>query len=323
MKRVLVGFLAALPLIVGVSAAQADGFGFGGGDQSGGTQAQDVTVAGTVVSVSGGSILANAFVVPQDNQGDENQSEDNDADDQNGLGSPGSESGGGGSHHGDSMDTPGTTPATTQVTITPDSTTQIEVNGQSGTVANISPGDKFEAVFSGSPTDPITTIVSKPPLELKVHTPDTHSHGALYAFVGSVTAVDTTAGTVTVNVSRSLPSSLVPAGSSPVTFTIGPNTLILGGSSGLIGGSLTGVSPGDIVAGGLFAPAGQTLTQIGTLPLRVLLDLPASSTSTSTPAQTAKAKAKALRRAVALLDGKAKGKAKSKHKAKKHHAHKR
>lgn len=323
MKRMLVGLLAALPLIVGVTAAQADGFGFGGGDQSSSTQGtEDVLVAGTVVSVNAqaGTFVANAFIVPADNQG--GQGEDNDNDDQSG----GSDSSGQSSHHGDNLDTPATTPPTTQVTITTDSNTEIEVKGQHGTVANLTPGDTFVAKFKAMPTDPIATVVSTPALSIKTEAPETpeqNSHGSLYAFVGSVTAVDPTAGTVTVNVTRSLPSSLVPASSGPVSFTVGPDTLILGGSSGLVGGSLSGVSVGDIVAGGLFAPGGETLAQVGMLPLRVLLDLPASSTSTSTPAQTAKAKTKALRRAVALLDGKAKGKAKGKHKAKKHPAHKR
>ncbi len=319
MKRLLVVFLAALPLIVGVAAAQADGFATGGGDQPSGTQSpEDVLVAGTVVSVNGaaGTFVADAFVVPADSQG--GQGEDNDSDDQGGGGSIG----GSGRGH-DNADSTGPTPATTRVTITTDSNTEIEVNGQHGTVANLSPGDKFEAKFKAMPTDPISTVVSTPALSIKAETPDapeTNSRGSLYAFVGSVTAVDLTGGTVSVNVTRSLPSSLVPAGSSPVPFTVGPDTMILGGSSGL-GGSLSDIKVGDIVAGGLFAPAGSKLTQIEALPLRVLLDLPAVSTSSPVTAQAAKAKA--LRKAVALLDGKAKHKAKSKHKAKKHHAHKR
>ena len=137
---------------------------------------------------------------------------------------------------------------------------------------------------------------------------------ALYAFVGTVTGVDTTAGTVSVAVTRSRPSDLVPADSAPVTYTVGADTLILGGPSagGLLGTTLGDVSVGDVVAGGVIADSGLSLAAVQALPLRILLDLPAA---TGAPGGTSSggSRSAVLRRALSLLDGKS---------VTKHHRHK-
>jgi hypothetical protein len=276
-------------------------------------------VAGTIVSVDAthGTFVANAFVVPAETGNEEQQDGSFGSGEGSGFGSSGGSGSGG---HGDASDLGGATPTTTQVTITTDANTKIQVNEQDSTVAGLAAGQKFYALFKGATTDPITTLVQNPALAVFARTaPKPHQ---LYAFVGTVTAVDTTAGTVTVNVSRSLPSSLVPTGSPPVTFTVGPDTLVLGGSSAaLFGATLADVSVGDIVAGGLIGDGGLTLTQVQATPLRVLLDLPATSTP-STGVQAARDKA--LRKALALLGDKRSAKSKHHHASgKKHHSHKR
>jgi hypothetical protein len=213
-------------------------------------------------------------------------------------------------------------PTTTPVVITPGATTLVLVNGQPH--GAVSAGDKFLALYSGSPTDSIQALTAGTPLAIFDHTPPKPKQ--LYAFVGTVTGVDTTAGTVTVKVSNSLPSTLVPAGSPAVPFTVGSDTLVLGGSNagGLFGGSLGNVSPGDIVAGGLVAPEGDTLAQVEALPLKILLDIPVPTTSTGTTTMTARAKAraKALKEALSLLEGKkvARGKSHSHKHSGKHHS---
>ena len=122
----------------------------------------------------------------------------------------------------------------------------------------------------------------------------------MYAFVGTVTGTDTTNGTVTLTVTQSFPSGLAAANSS-VTLTVSSHTLILGGTSSTgFGSTLANVSKGDIVAGGLLAPQGDTLTQIEALPLQILLDLPASS-STSTTTTTSATKQTALKQALKAL----------------------
>ncbi len=211
---------------------------------------------------------------------------------------------------GDDGDYFGQPPTTTQVTITTDSNTRMRVNDGSASVADMSPGDQFVALFTGSPGDSIDTLVTNPALAVFDRAaPKAHQ---LYAFVGTVTATDTVGGTVTVNVTRSLPADLVPAGSSPIPFTVGLQTLVLGGTSAsLFGGSLGDVSVGDIVAGGVAGDAGETLAQVESSPLKVLLDLPAPAGG-STGAQTG-----ALNRALSLLG--APHKAVKAHKTHKHH----
>jgi hypothetical protein len=56
-------------------------------------------------------------------------------------------------------------------------------------------------LFSGSPSDSIQTLTASPALAVFASMPPTPKQ--LYAFVGTVTAIDSTAGTLTVNVSAS------------------------------------------------------------------------------------------------------------------------
>jgi hypothetical protein len=109
--------------------------------------------------------------------------------------------------------------------------------------------------------------------------------------------VDARAGTVTVQVSNFIPSEPVPAGSNPATFTVSPSTIVLGGTSinGLCGGSLSDVSAGDIVAGGLIGPAAETLSKVESPPLQVLVDFP----TTAAPAQSSSFRMAARKRALA------------------------
>jgi hypothetical protein len=207
------------------------------------------------------------------------------------------------------------TPTTIQVTISTDSNTLMFVNGQPGSVSDLGAGQHFLGLFDGLPTDSIQTLTANPAALILAHGTATTSR-QLYGFVGTVTGVDTSAGTVTVNVSDSFPSGLAPANTS-ATFTVGQQTLILGGSSpgspvSGLGGSLSDVSSGDIVAGGLIGSSGETLSQVEAQPLGILLDLPAPAPS-STSAAKARAKSRAFHEALALLEGK------SLHTSKHHH----
>jgi hypothetical protein len=204
----------------------------------------------------------------------------------------------------------------TQVTISTNTgSTRIAVNGQPTTISGLAPNDRFVALFSGSSSDTIQTLTANPALAVFAHTAPTPKQ--LYAFVGTVTATSgtTAPGTVTVTVADSYPTGLF---SSPATFTVGQNTLILGGNSttgnGLFGGSLGNVSVGDTVAGALVAPAGETATQVESLPLAALIDFPTVGGS-ATPA----AKQSALDATLAMFGVKHTGKAKGK--GKHHHKH--
>ena len=82
----------------------------------------------------------------------------------------------------------------------------------------------------------------------------------LYAFVGTLSAAPA-AGATSLSVgsiTESLPSGLFTA---PATFTVGPNTLVFGGSSMAIG-SVSGLASGDVVAGGVIGMAGETAAQV-------------------------------------------------------------
>jgi hypothetical protein len=312
MRRAVGALIAALPLALGVAAAHANE----GGPWTGSGLTMGVPVVGTVVQTdtSAGTFTANAFVPTF------------------GLGVGASGSGGGGawgSGMGSGMGSGGefrgdlagatTAPTTTPVTITTNSSTKIIVNGSTGTVGDMKAGDQFMALFAGSPTTPIATLVGKPALSIFDRTPPPKKQ--VYAFVGTVTGTDTTKGTVTLTVTASFPSGLA-AASSSVTLTVSSDTLILGGtgSTGLRS-TLADVSTGDIVAGGLLAPQGDTLTQIEALPLQILLDLPvpSSSSSSSSTTTTSAAKQKALKQALKLLGVKTTSHHSTKH-HKKHHA---
>ena len=288
MKRALISLIAAssLALALGAGAASAHPPGSGWGRWGGGGAQPSATpvvaVAGTITGVdpSAGTFTANAFV-PQGVRGDWAR------------GRPHARPG------------TATAPATTPVTISTDGSTHFRVNGQSGTISGLAKGQRFVALFSGTPQDSLQTLVAGPALAVSAHTAPAPRQ--LYAFVGTVKSVDTTAGTLTVEVAESVPSGLVPAASNPATFTISTNTLVLGGSSGdgLLGGSLGDVNTGDVVAGGMIGTAGETLSQVESTPLQVLVDFPAATTTSSiTSSARRQAKKRALTQALALFGSK-------------------
>jgi hypothetical protein len=332
MKRVLIALMTTLPLVLGVSAAQAYGTGYTGGT---GTWTPQVMVAGSVVSVdaSAGTFVANAYVLTPPSMGIGTGGTGGFG----GLGFGGFGGFGGTSGTGglgglgglSSMSTARTStsvaPTTTQVTITTNTSTMIIVSGVTppATVGDLVPGAQFVALIPGSSSDPITTLVNSAATAVFSQLPK-----QFYAFVGTVQSTDTTAGTVTVDVTSSLPSGLISTGST-ATFTVGSHTFIIGGSSlttsdslgslfgGLFGGSLTNVATGDIVAGGLIGPAGLTATEVEASPLMFLLDLPAPTTGTSS-STTASAEKKALDETLKVLHG-AKLKLKKSHSRSSHH----
>jgi hypothetical protein len=301
MKRVLIALITTLPLAVGVAAAQATPPAFPGFPGGTGTGTQQAAVAGTVVSVNAaaGTFVANAYVLtpptftpPSIGTGSSS-----------GLGALG----GFGAFTRAAKSS--NTPTTTEVTITTNSSTTIKVGGVTGTatVGDLVPGAQFLALFPGSSSDTIQTLVASPATSIYAQVPK-----QFYAFVGTVTGTDPTAGTLTVDVSRSLPSSLVTGGST-ATFTVSSHTFIIGGSSlssgglgglfgGLFGGSLSNISTGDLVAGGLIGQSGLTATQVEATPLMFLLDLPAPASTTSS-STTSSAESKALKETLKVLHG--------------------
>jgi hypothetical protein len=293
MKRILIAIAAALPLAVGAGAsAQAKGWPWpGSGDQS---SSNTVMVAGMVqqVNATADTFTAKAVLVPQIGFGFGFGFGFGSG---GGSGSQGAMSArfgggfGGGFPFGFGLGSSGgsagasSTPTVQTVTITVNSSTQITRDGQSAQLGALDPGDRFTATFSGASSDSLSTVVQSPALTVSAHKTFLSSH-QLYAFVGTVTgttaATSTAPGTVSVNVMGALPSGLVGAGSA--TFTVGTDTLVLGGSSlSLAPGSLGSVGTGDIIAGGLIGASGLTASQFESTPLAVLIDIPAAVTSTT------------------------------------------
>jgi hypothetical protein len=289
MKRILILMIAALPLAIGPAVASAHG----DRAKNGGLPTPIASIAGTVVSANAadGTFVADASVrIPgfSTGRGDHGSGARSSRLHRDSNFSRRSD-------HG-SMRTP---TATTEVTITTDAQTELKINHQDGTVGDLVAGDRFEATFSGSPADSIQTLVSNPAARVSARTPrEAHR---FYAFAGMVTAVDTTAGTVTVDVSRSRPDDLVPSGSAPVSFTVGPDTLIMAGTgpSGPAGASLADVSVGDTVAGGVIGDGRLTLSQVESTPLKVLFDRHMAA-ATANP-QAGHDETRAMQHALSLL----------------------
>jgi hypothetical protein len=139
-------------------------------------------------------------------------------------------------------------------------------------------GARFQAVFDGIAGSDVATLVANN----RALTVTADAPPQLYAFLGTVTAVTTASagsgGTVSIDVTNSVPTEIASSASNPVTFRVGADTLILGGAGagGLSVNSLSGVSVGDVVAGGLIVAAGDILSEVEGAPLRLLLDFPAS-----------------------------------------------
>lgn len=254
MKWGMFSFVPTLSPLFGAAVAK------GGAGGSEGCRSE-LAIAGTIVSVNAG---ANSFVADAYELGG------NDDRDLRGEGD-----------HA----TGNSSPRTIRVTITTNENTEFRVNDQMGTISSLAAGARFQAVFDGiAGSDVATLVANNPALTVTADAPP-----QLYAFVGTVTAITRAStdsgGTVSIGVTNSVPTELASSASGPVTFRVGADTLILGGSGagGLSVNSLDGVSVGDVVAGGLIVAGGDTLSQVEGAPLRLLLDFPASGETHARP----------------------------------------
>lgn len=191
---------------------------------------------------------------------------------------------------------------TPDTVITTDSSTQVRIDSQQAPVGNLAVGDYFTAVYDGTADESLSTITSTSALWLSAWSGTGDSAaggGSLYAFVGTVSNVDTTSATISVNVMDSTPNGLF---SGTDTFDVGSQTIVLGNSSSSLFGSLRDVSTGDVVAGGVIAASGESAGTIESTPLEVLVDFPQSSSSSGSSANAEKASIRrAERRALKLL----------------------
>ena len=250
MKWGLISLVPTLGPMFGDACAQGNGDGDGA----------ELTIAGTIVSVNAG---ANSFVADAFALGGDREPESGDVDVEGHLA------------------TANSSPTPVRITVTTSSDTEFWVNGATGTISCLAAGDRFRALFDRTGGSDITTLVANNP----ALTVTADAAPRMYAFVGTVTALATpssgSGGTVSVDVTNAIPPELASSAWNPVTFTVGADTLILGGSGsgGLSVASLSGISVGDVVAGGLIVAPGDSLSRVEGAPLRLLLDFPASGSS--------------------------------------------
>jgi hypothetical protein len=187
------------------------------------------------------------------------------------------------SAHCDSGSADASVVGTPNTTITTDANTQVVINHQASSVSNLAVGDKFVAIYHGTPSEPLSTITATPAISIKAETGPAGK--ALYGFVGTVAS--TGSGTLTVNVTGSFPQGMF---SGADTFAVGSQTKVFGN---------TNLAPGDVVAGGILAPTGASASTIGSTPLQLLVNYtPATSSPGTTTADQVR---RAERRAIEML----------------------
>ena len=190
-----------------------------------------------------------------------------------------------------------TLPAPQRVTITTTPSTIVRLDDQPSAVGDLATGDEFMAGFNADPSSTIDQIVATPAVGINAHSPR-----VFYGLVGSVTAVDKTAHTLTISLLGETPGARgfgLTTGQS-LTFTVGDRTMALELPLGTAHGTdvLDNVSVGDIVAAGYLAPANATLAALLAQPLNVLVDIPLGSTGTG---GTTHAQSRALKLASSML----------------------
>lgn len=163
---------------------------------------------------------------------------------------------------------------TPNTVITTDAGTSVTIDGQAATLGSLAVGDVFSATYAGTPSQALSSLTTAPAISLAAWAPA--GGRVLYAFVGTVAS--TAGGTITVNVTSSIPTGLF-AGAD--NFTVGPQTIVLGNSGSSLFGSFANIGRGDVVAGGLIGPAGETASAAESAPLQVLVDFPSASSGTT------------------------------------------
>jgi hypothetical protein len=193
-----------------------------------------------------------------------------------------------GRHHGHQQlrnqgadDKPGddNRPENATITVKADANTAIFRNGADATLADIVVGDVVHVVIVADEGQTREEALASPAFAIMARAKKTT---VTYGFAGRVKAVDTTAGTLTLTVTKATRRARALLGSDAtqdVTFTIGESTvLILDGESAELGD----YKPGDAAAIGVKASKTATLAEISATPARVVLGQKANVNPTTT-----------------------------------------
>ena len=178
-----------------------------------------------------------------------------------------------------------------RLTFTTDADTTVYRNGDDAAVTDLKAGDAISISIVADRSATETEALASPAWIVSAY-----SSSASYGFAGKVTGVDTTAGTLTIAVTRTTSGGatvLAGLGTTTVTFSTGTNTAIArNGKKAALGDLVVG----DLAAVGI--RAGETATPqevIGT-PASTVLALSRSRTTTTSARTYAKRAAKKARK---------------------------
>jgi len=153
-----------------------------------------------------------------------------------------------------------------QLTFKTDADTTVYRNGDDSTVPAIQPGDTVSVSVLGDGDMTEAEILAEPAWVVSAYAASTS-----YGFAGKITATDTAAGTVTVDVKRATKNGktvLAGLGSSSVTFVTGTNTALTRNGKKV---ALADLKVGDLVAVGIRAGKSATPQEVVATPATSVL----------------------------------------------------
>jgi hypothetical protein len=159
-------------------------------------------------------------------------------------------------------------PTVDTITVKADANTAIFRNGADATLADIVVGDVVNVFIVADEGQTREQALASPAFAILARSKQTV---VTYGFAGRVTAVDTTAGTLTVNVTKATRRARALLGSGAaqsVTFKIGESTIVIVDGQPA---QLSALSPGDAAAVGVKASKTASLAEISATPARVVL----------------------------------------------------
>jgi hypothetical protein len=164
-----------------------------------------------------------------------------------------------------------------QLTFKTDADTAVYRNGADSTVSAVQPGDTISISLLGDDDMTEAEILAEPAWVVSAYSASTS-----YGFAGKITATDTAAGTVTVDVKKATKNGktvLAGLGSSTVTFVTGTNTSITRNGTKV---ALSDLQVGDLAAVGIRAGKSATPQEVvGTPATSVLAYSKVANTTTN------------------------------------------
>jgi hypothetical protein len=174
-----------------------------------------------------------------------------------------------------------------RLTFKTDADTTVYRNGDDAVVSAIQAGDTISVSLLVDEDTTEAEALAEPAWIVSAYSASTS-----YGFAGKITAIDTTAGTLTVDVKKSTKNGkavITGLGASTVTFATGTNTAITRNGKKV---ALSGLAVGDLAAVGIRAGKAATPQEVVGTPASSVLALTKSKTTTTSALKYAKRAAK-------------------------------